>query len=165
MKKMRLMAFSVVAMCFVAVSDAFSANYILGVGDLSWPNAAAWTNPGNGDKSAQHPAAPYEYHRGIGLQLNSSTNAVRLSDAPMYAMNPADKADVDGIPDYCEFPYRSATGLVASADNDGDEFSNLQECSANTNPVRGSGAGSPITVTNTSRQIFCRLYVRVTEWQ
>lgn len=44
--------------------------------------------------------------------------------------------DVDGLPDWWEKTYtNSTTAMVASADMDGDGFSNLQEYTADTNPT------------------------------
>ena len=63
---------------------------------------------------------------------------------PAYAawatnvMNPTGDLDGDGIPNYWEEQYGTITGLVASADNDGDGFSNLQEYTADTNPTNAA---------------------------
>lgn len=60
---------------------------------------------------------------------------------PAYAawvttvMNPAGDLDGDGIPNYWEQRYGTTTGLVASADNDIDGFTNLQEYEADTDPL------------------------------
>jgi len=48
-------------------------------------------------------------------------------------------SDIDGLPDWWELQYSgTTTGLVASADSDGDEFTHLQEWSAETNPTNSA---------------------------
>ncbi len=46
--------------------------------------------------------------------------------------------DSDGIPNYWEEQYGTISGLVASADSDGDGFSNFQEYIADTNPTNAA---------------------------
>jgi hypothetical protein len=53
-------------------------------------------------------------------------------------MNPTGDLDGDGIPNYWEQQYGTMTGLVVSADNDIDGFSNLQEYTADTNPTNAA---------------------------
>ena len=64
---------------------------------------------------------------------------------PAYAswatnvMNPMGDLNGNGIPNYWEEQYSGTiTGLVASADIDGDGFSNLQEYIADTNPTNAA---------------------------
>lgn len=76
----------------------------------------------------------------------SSTNYTGMFSVsmPAYAawatnvMNPAGDLDGDGIPNYWEQQYGTTTGLVASADNDSDHFSNLQEYTVDTNPTNAA---------------------------
>ncbi len=53
-------------------------------------------------------------------------------------MNPTGDLDGDGIPNYWEQRYGTSTGLVASADNDSDGFSNYREYLADTNPTNSA---------------------------
>ena len=53
-------------------------------------------------------------------------------------MNPTGDLDGDGIPNFWEQRYGTTTGLVASANNDTDGFTNYQEYLADTNPTNSA---------------------------
>ncbi len=72
---------------------------------------------------------------------NLGTFAVSVPAYETWAtnvMNPNGDLNGNGIPNYWEEQYGTITGLVASADNDGDGFSNLQEYIADTNPTNAA---------------------------
>ena len=73
---------------------------------------------------------------------NLGTFAVSVPAYETWAtnvMNPNGDLNGNGIPNYWEEQYGGTiTGLVASADNDGDGFSNLQEYIADTNPTNAA---------------------------
>ncbi len=67
--------------------------------------------------------------------------AISIPDYASWAtnvMNPNGDLNSNGIPNYWEEQYGTITGLVASADNDVDGFSNLQEYIADTNPTNAA---------------------------
>lgn len=59
-------------------------------------------------------------------------------DEIINAPDPDGDLDMDGIPNGWEAQYGTPTGLVASADNDNDGYSNLEEYIADTNPTNAS---------------------------
>jgi hypothetical protein len=72
---------------------------------------------------------------------NLGTFAVSVPAYETWAtnvMNPTGDLDGDGIPNYWEQRYGTTTGLVASADNDSDGFSNYLEYLADTNPTNSA---------------------------
>jgi hypothetical protein len=72
---------------------------------------------------------------------NNTYNSTFALDIPSYAAwidrvtNPVADLDGDGIPNGWEQQYGSTTGLVATADNDLDGYSNSAEYEADTNPL------------------------------
>ena len=83
---------------------------------------------------------------GINTALYSGPNYTGMFavSVPAYktwvtnVMNPTGDLNGNGIPNYWEEQYGTITGLVASADNDVDGFSNLQEYIADTNPTNAA---------------------------
>jgi hypothetical protein len=85
---------------------------------------------------------------GINTQLYGLTatnyNGIFAVSVPAYetwatnVMNPNGDLDGDGIPNYWEQRYGTTTGLVASANNDSDGFTNFQEYLADTNPTNAA---------------------------
>ncbi|MEI7851964.1 MAG: trypsin-like serine protease [Kiritimatiellales bacterium] len=72
---------------------------------------------------------------------NTGTFAVSVPAYETWAtnvMNPTGDLDGDGIPNYWEQRYGTTTGLVASANNDSDGFTNYQEYLADTNPTNSA---------------------------
>jgi hypothetical protein len=85
---------------------------------------------------------------GINTQLYglnaTNYNGIFAVSVPAYetwatnVMNPNGDLDGDGIPNYWEQRYGTTTGLVASANNDSDRFSNYEEYLADTNPTNSA---------------------------
>lgn len=85
---------------------------------------------------------------GINTQLYglnaTNYNGIFAVSVPAYetwatnVMNPTGDLDGDGIPNYWEQRYGTTTGLVASANTDGDGFTNFQEYLADTNPTNSA---------------------------
>lgn len=91
-----------------------------------------------------------------GLSPNyTGTFAVRIPAYEAWITNIVTATgdfDGDGLPNYWEQQYGSTTGLVPSADSDGDGFINEDEYVADTDPTDGDSSflvgGSVVTLTN-----------------
>ncbi|NOU35425.1 MAG: hypothetical protein HOO88_01420 [Kiritimatiellaceae bacterium] len=70
-----------------------------------------------------------------GLDRLFSVSMPAYSTWATNVMSLTGDLDGDGIPNYWEQQYGTTTGLVASADNDNDGFSNYLEYLADTNPT------------------------------
>ena len=104
-------------------------------GDFVSQRLWAATTDGQGAWSAQQQllVAPSGI-AGFGEDMQGELYFAGLGSGIVYRIDAAD-ADTDGLPDWWESAYfGNATGTAATADNDGDGASNLEEFRAGTDP-------------------------------